>query len=202
MSYAPHLRKIRKIKRSKPSETENQVAKAFYEMEMNHKVLKESLPRFHFNTAKIVEHPITSKKAVLVLYPLRFIMLVRKAQRTLVSELEKKMPGHQVLLVAQRKVTKRPNDVYKLQDVQRSRTATAVNRAILEDLIFPADVVGRRWRFRTDGSRVMKVFLDSRTKAKVDSKLKMISHIYKKLTHRVVQFGYMWNPRLQQVSHK
>jgi small subunit ribosomal protein S7e len=202
MSYQPHLRKIRKLKRSKPSETENTVANGIYDLEMNHRTLRECLPRFHFNTAKEVTHPVTNKKAVLILYPLRFIMLVRKIQRTLVGELEKRLGGKAVLMVAQRKIVKRPSDVYKLQEVQRSRTATAVNRGILEDLIFPADIVGRRWVFRTDSSRVMKVYLDARAKNKVGQRLPMISYIFKKLTHRQVQFGYMWNPRLQQVSHK
>jgi small subunit ribosomal protein S7e len=201
-SYQPHLRKLRKAKRAKPSELETSVAQALMQLELSHKALGDCLPRFHFNTAKEFEHPLSKKKGLLVLYPLRFVMLVRKVQKTLVAELEKRFPGRAVMLVAQRKVVKRPNDVYKLQEVQRSRTATAVNESILEDLIYPADIVARRWRFRTDGSRVMKVFLDSRAKAKLGGRLNIASYLYKKLTKRVVQFGFMWNPRLQQISHK
>jgi len=51
-SYLPHLRKIRKAKRSKPSTVENDVAKAIYDLELNHRTLRTQLPRFHFNTAK------------------------------------------------------------------------------------------------------------------------------------------------------
>jgi len=202
MSYLPHLRKLRKAKRTKASTTENDVALALFQLEMTHRSLRDSLPRFHVNTAKEFEHPVSNKKGLLIFYPLRFIMLVRKIQKTLTGELEKRFPGRVVLLVAQRKIAKRPKDIYKLQEVQRSRTATAVNEGILDDLIFPADVVGRRWRFRTDGSRIMKVYLDARVQKKLEARLVMAAYLYKKLTHRVVQFSFMWNPRLQQVAHK
>jgi small subunit ribosomal protein S7e len=202
MSFLPHLRKIRKAKRSKPSPAENKVAEALFQLELSHRSLKDCLPRFHVNTAKEVEHPTSSKKGLVVFYPLRFLMLVRKVQKTLTGELEKRFPGNTVLLVAQRKIVKRPKDIYKLQAVQRSRTATAVNENILSDLLHPADVVGRRWRFRTDGSRFLKIFLDARMKKKIENRLPMIAHVYKKLTHRNVQFGFMWNPRLQQIAHK
>ncbi|EPY32276.1 small subunit ribosomal protein S7e [Strigomonas culicis] len=129
-------------------------------------------------------------------------MLVRSIQRVLTAELEKKHTGSIVVLVAQRKITKRPSDVYKLQKVQRSRTSTAVFESILNDLIFPCDVVGRRWRCRTDGSKVMKVFLDARDRKKIESRLPALAYVYKLLTHRVVTFGFMWNPKLQQVSSR
>lgn len=39
----------------------------------------------------------------------------------------------------------------------RSRTLTAVHDAILEDLVYPAEIVGKRVRYRIDGSKIMKV---------------------------------------------
>ena len=203
MSYQPHLRKLRKLKRSKASELEDNVAKALYDLELNHKTLRMHLPRFHINTAKVVSPSAEgTRKALVVFYPLRYLMLIKKTQKVLTAELEKRFSGHVVLLVAQRRVTKRPTDVYKLQKVQRSTTSTAVFQAILSDLLGSTEIVGRRWKARTDGSKVQKVFLDTADRKKIEARLPLISLVYKKLTRRSVNFGFMWNPKLQQVSSR
>lgn len=39
----------------------------------------------------------------------------------------------------------------------RSRTLTAVHDAMLEDVVYPAEIVGKRVRYRLDGSKIIKV---------------------------------------------
>ena len=40
-----------------------------------------------------------------------------------------------------------------------SRTLTAVHDAILQDLVYPAEIVGKRIRVKLDGSRLIKVYV-------------------------------------------
>jgi hypothetical protein len=61
-----------------------------------------------------------------------------------------------VIVVATRRIM-RPPKKGAAATRPRSRTLTSVHEAILEDLVYPAEIVGKRVRFRLDGSRIMRV---------------------------------------------
>lgn len=63
-----------------------------------------------------------------------------------------------VVLVTARRILPKPRKGSKVVR-PRNRTLTAVHEAILEDLVYPTEIVGKRVRFRIDGSRTMKVRL-------------------------------------------
>ncbi len=52
-----------------------------------------------------------------------------------------------------------------------SRTLTAVHESTLNDLVYPAEIVGKRIRIKLDGSRLIKVHLDKSQQTTVEHKV-------------------------------
>ena len=67
---------------------------------------------------------------------------------------------------------------------------TSVHDSLLEDVIAPAQVVGRNTRVGADGHRGFKVFLDPLDRERVEDKLDAFAETYKKLTHKKVHFAF------------
>ena len=61
-----------------------------------------------------------------------------------------------------------------------SRTLTSVHDSILDDLCFPAEIVGKRIRVKLDGSRLIKIHLDKTQQTTVEHKVRVIAHINKR----------------------
>ena len=66
----------------------------------------------------------------------------------------------------------------------RSRTLTNVQDSILEDLVYPTEIVGKRTRCKVDGTKELKVFLEWKEKVNVDTKLDTFQDVYKRLTNK------------------
>ena len=135
----------------------------------------------------LLEHPITPlKKADKPSFLL---------QNSLTRELEKKFSDRHVLLLASRRILPRPKRSNRSRTSQtqkrpHSRTLTAVHDAILNDVVYPVEIVGRRTRTREDGSKVLKVVLDEKERGSVDFRLDTYAEIYRKLTGKGVVFEF------------
>lgn len=70
-----------------------------------------------------------------------------------------------------------------------SRTLTAVQGAILDDIVYPTEILAKRTRVKTDGRRIDKVFLDGKDQANVKTKTEVFSAVYNKLTNKMVVFS-------------
>jgi len=187
--------KIQKFKKRTPDEFELSVAAALHELETNVSELKADLRLLHITAAKEVE-TVGGKKAVVIFVPVPNLKGFHKIQTRLVRELEKKFSGKHVVFVAQRRILRKPSPKRSLKQPRpASRTLTAVHNAILEDLVYPTEIVGKRTRVKVDGGKVIKIFLDSKDKNNLEYKLDTFSSVYKALTGKEVTFEFPRHPK-------
>merc|ERR1712203_959611 len=114
----------------------------------------------------------SGRKAIAIIVPQPQIKAWQKIQQKVVRELEKKFSGKHVVILAQRRILPKPTRKTRNQKQKRpmSRTLTSVHDKILEDLCFPAEIVGKRTRVKLDSSKLIKVHLDKANQNSVEHK--------------------------------
>jgi len=174
-----------------PDDVAIQVAQAFLALENNVPDLKMELRALQFSAAKEVDVK-GGRKAIVVFVPVPYLKAFRKLQQRLTREMEKKFADRHVVFVAQRRTVPKPHrNAPKTKRLRPySRTLTSVHEKILEDLVYPTEIVGKRTRFGVDGSRLIKVSLDSKDATSLEYKLDSFSSVYKRLTGKDVVFEF------------
>ncbi|EFQ97974.1 40S ribosomal protein S7 [Nannizzia gypsea CBS 118893] len=180
--------------RQSPSDLEKALATALNDLETNTPDLKVALRPLQFVSAREVEvgH---GKKAIVMFVPVPLLQGFHKIQQRLTRELEKKFSDRQVIIIASRRILPRPkrsttSRTSQTQKRPRSRTLTAVHEAILSDIVYPVEIVGKRVRTKEDGSKLLKVVLHEKERGGVDHRLDAYGEVYRKLTGRGVAFEF------------
>uniref|UniRef100_A0ABD2XIJ3 40S ribosomal protein S7 n=1 Tax=Trichogramma kaykai TaxID=54128 RepID=A0ABD2XIJ3_9HYME len=182
--------KILKSGGAQPDQFELGISQALAELQASSE-LKTSLRDLYITKAK--ELDLGTKKAIIVYVPMPKLKEFQRIQTRLVRELEKKYSGKHVVIVGERRIL--PKQTRKTRSANnqkrpRSRTLTAVYDAILEDLVYPVEIVGKRNRVKLDGSQFIKVHLDKNEQTNVEHKVDTYASVYKKLTGRNVTFEF------------
>ena len=180
-------KKIVKEGDATPSDFEEQVAQALFDLEATNAELKAELKDLYICGAKEIAVG-SNRRAVIISVPFRLLKAFHKVQQRLVRELEKKFSGKDVVIIGNRRIL-RPTKSLKDQR-PRSRTLTAVHDALLEDLVYPVEIVGKRLRYKLDGSKLLKVFLDAKDRNTSEYKLETFAECYRKLSGHAVVFDY------------
>ena len=184
--------KIVKRSNETPSELELEVAKALFDIEVSPSCeFKAELKEIVISAADELEVK-AGRKAIVVHFPYKSWRVVSKIQGKLIRELEKKLSKKHVLLTADRTMI---NKNYRRQGIEvrpRSRTLTSIHDAILDDIVAPHQVGGKRMRMSADSSKIMKVILDVKEKERdtVQEKLDTFSAAYLKLTNKPAVFSF------------
>jgi small subunit ribosomal protein S7e len=177
------------MKQAEPDGLEASVAQELLNLEMTSPDLKASLRDLYITAAKEVDCG-GGKKAIVLYVPFKLRKSFNKIQIRLVRELEKKFSGRHVLIIAQRTILGKSyaRNAKTNGPRPRSRTLTAVHTAILDDICYPTEICGKRTRFKMDGKRVLKVWLDNKDQANVESRTDTYAAVYAKLTNQMVTF--------------
>ena len=174
-----------------PNDFEISVAKEINEIASKNKELATPLKDFKMTAAKEVEVE-GDKKAIVVFVPVRMFKSFRMYQGRLTSELEKKFEGRPVVFIAQRMiVSKNYARSHKYHGKRPFHcTLTAVHNAIIDDLVYPCECVGKFTSISCDNGKVIKVFLGPQGKNELENKVNALSTIYKKLTSKNIVFEF------------
>lgn len=189
MSYKSKL--FKKAAES-PSQLEELIAQAIYDLENSSTEWKNDLKDLYIVGAKEVDFTTKGKKGrgvYLIYVPYPCLKLAQKIHKRFVPELESRLKAY-CLFVAKRTIQSKWKKTHKSQKRPYSRTLTDVHDAVLEDLLLPTTPIGRRVRHRLDGSTVTKVILDQNDKDIIEDKLDAIAHIYKKISTKDITFEF------------
>merc|ERR1712216_94896 len=185
-------KKIVKDKGVAPTPLEDEVAKALFDIEVSpSSEIKADLRDIYISGAKEMEVK-SMRKAVIIHFPFRVWKSVRKIHGRLIRELEKKFSKKHVCFIANRTILDKNFRRKGLKIRPRTRTLTSVHESILEDIVSPTEIVGKRTRISVDGSKLLKVMLDPKDKDKsdVEAKLATFSAVYQKLTNKQAVFMF------------
>lgn len=176
-----------------PSELELEVQQHLNEIEAAPgNELKTDLKDFKFAGAKEIECPgvagKTPKNAIVIFVPFAVYRDSKKFLSKLIRELEKKFAKKHIVIVANRTILDKNFRRKGIKVRPRTRTLTSVHESILEDVVFPSEITGKRTRVSTDGNKLLKVFLDKKDKENVDEKLHVFTAVYRSLTNKEAQF--------------
>jgi len=175
---------------SPPDDTEINVAQALIDLENNVPELKAELRPLQISAAREVDVR-GGKKAIVIFVPVPQLKAFHKVQLRLTRELEKKFSDCHVVFVGQRRMLRKPTRKSRVKQKRpRSRTLTNVHEKILEDLVFPTEIVGKRTRVSADGAKLLKIFLDSKDATSLEYKLDSFSSVYRRLTGKEVIFEF------------
>lgn len=115
---------------------------------------------------------------------------LQNVHSNLVQKLEDHFSTPVVIVPFRKKINGKLFRKFRGTKVPRDKTLTAVHDAYLEDLVYPATIVGKRVRYPKGKGRLFKIFVDNLDKETIEYKTNAIAACYKALTNRDLQIEF------------
>jgi len=180
--------KLQKKEGEKPTEIEEECAKALTAFEKSNADLQKDLRMVFLNSVKECEFEGddgSSRKYILIKIPFRSMQFYKKVAQKTIEHLEAKF-NWPVIVVVNRTIDSTRKITHSSQKRPRSRTLKAVHAEILADCVVPSSVVGRRSRVSQQTGTTAVVYLDPLDKMLVEDKLDAMANAYAALTtHKI-----------------
>ena len=176
-------------KKTKVSEIQKNVSTALEKIkdsEKEHKTELEPIKVEHANEVQMDEN----QKCFLIQITTTNLAGFKKVHSLLTKKLEEHLSNPVVLIPAKKRVNGKEYSNFVSKKVPRERTLTAVFDGYLDDILYPATIVGKRVRYPAGKTRTFKVFVDPLDKEVIQYKLPAITACYRALTNRKLEVDF------------
>ena len=154
--------------------------------EKDHKAELDSLKIEHANEVTVND----DQKCYLIQISTQNVAGFKKVHSLLTKKLEEHLSNPVVIIPARKRVNGKEYRTFVSKKVPRDRTLTAVFDAYLDDILYPATIVGKRIRYSVGKTRTYKVLVDPLDKETVEYKLPAMTACYLALTNRKLEIEF------------
>jgi len=140
------------------------------------------------NAAEITT--LDNKKCYLVQVSEDSLTSFHRVQSEVTKKLESKLSNPVVIVPNRKRINGNLFRQFRGKKVPRSETLTHVYDTLLQDVVYPAAIVGKRIRFPKSKGRVFKIQVDALDKENIEYKLNAIVASYKALTNRELNIDF------------
>ena len=154
--------------------------------EKEHKAELESLKIEHANEVQMDD----DQKCFLIQISTQNLAGFKKVHSLLTKKLEEHLSNTVVIIPARKRVNGKEYRNYISKKVPRDRTLSAVFDGYLDDILYPATIIGKRVRYPVGKTRTFKVLVDPLDKETIEYKLPAMTACYTALTNRKLEIEF------------
>ena len=176
-------------KKGNINEIQKNVANEFEKIkdtEKDHKAELDTIKIEHANEVSMNE----DQKCYLIQISTQNLAGFKKVHSLLTKKFEEHLANTVILIPKRKRVNGKEYRTFVSKKVPRDKTLTAVFDGYLDDILYPAIIVGKRVRYSVGKKRTYKVIVDPLDKEMVEYKIPAITACYKAITNRKLEIQF------------